>query len=137
MAGEDQLTLSNGTVETMTIIPANGKLQANGNGLHKQQEQQQPTGQHNNNGSLDAPNCKELELENGKLVASMDEKSNSFQTDFDDDETTCGWGPFRPKWLQRLATKQMFLVIFCITWVSSFNLYRVVEIYALIGTSQY
>ncbi|XP_001601987.2 solute carrier organic anion transporter family member 74D [Nasonia vitripennis] len=114
MAGEDTLTLSNGTVETMTIIPANGKIQANGNGLHKQ-----PTQQTNNNGSL-VSNGKELEIvavENDKLVSSLDEKSICFQNDFDDGDTCCGWGPLRPRWLQRFATKQMFLFTFCITWV--------------------
>lgn len=110
-AGEDQLTLSDGggTTETTTIIPANGKLE-NGNGLHKQKL--------DNNGSA-VPNDKELEIvavEDGKLV--IDEKSSGVATDFDDEDTFCGWGPFRPKWMQRFATKQMFLVIFCMTWVS-------------------
>lgn len=110
MAGEDQLTLSNGTTpETMTIIPTNGKVTTNGNGIHKQQD--------NNNGT----NGKESEVimvENGKTNV-IDEKS----IDYYDDETTCGWGPFKPRWLQRLATKQMFLVIFCATWVN-FGKYR-------------
>ena len=115
MAGEDQLTLSDGgTVpDVMTIIPTNGsKLhQANGNGI-----------KHNNiNGSI-IPNGRDLKIvtvDNGKLaaIAAADEKSTSFHTDFNDEETSCGWGPFKPRWLQRLATKQMFLVIFCITWV--------------------
>ena len=119
MAGEDQLTLSDGgTVpDVMTIIPTNGsKLhQANGNGI-----------KHNNiNGSI-IPNGRDLKIvtvDNGKLaaIAAADEKSTSFHTDFNDEETSCGWGPFKPRWLQRLATKQMFLVIFCITWVSFFN----------------
>lgn len=117
MAGEDTLTLSNGTVDTMTIIPTNGKIQVNGNGLHKQPTTQQQT---NNNGSL-VPNGKELEIvavDNDNLVSSLDEKTICFDTDFDDGDTCCGWGPIRPRWLQRFATKQMFLFTFCITWVS-------------------
>ncbi|XP_014208402.1 solute carrier organic anion transporter family member 3A1-like [Copidosoma floridanum] len=120
MAGEDQLTLSNGgSGEPVTIIPANGKL-TNGNGVHKDKPRK-----HNNNGSIPAKNgkCKEdqqheiVALENGKGCA--DDKSSSFRTDEleDMDDITCGWGPFKPAWLQVFATKQMFLVIFCATWV--------------------
>lgn len=103
MAGEDQLKVSNGTI---TIIPANGKL-TNGNGLHKESSR-------NNNGAAVNGNGKELDAtENGKLVIAGDDKCELE----DDDETSFGWGPFRPKCLQRFATKQMFLVVFCLTWV--------------------
>lgn len=34
-----------------------------------------------------------------------------------DSDTICGLGPFAPKWLQKFASKQMFLIVFCITWV--------------------
>lgn len=106
MAGEDRQILANGTVEALTIIPAK---MANGNGLI--------CSKHNNNGSI--PNGKQHEngaAENGKLIVP-DEKSSSLHTEFDDADVSCGWGPFRPRWLQYFSTKQAFLVIFCITWV--------------------
>jgi hypothetical protein len=117
MAGEDTLTVSSGEVDTTTIISSNGKL-VNGNGLHNQK--------HNNNSSI-IPNAKELEIaaaENSKLE-KINEKWSNFQTNFEDEDTSCGWGPIRPHWLQRFATKQMFLVIFCVTWVSTkyYNLF--------------
>ncbi|XP_078052369.1 organic anion transporting polypeptide 74D [Augochlora pura] len=107
MAGEDTQILANGNVEVLTIIPPK---MANGNGLICGK-------QHNNNGSI--PNGKLHEIagaENGKLIMP-DEKSNSLHTEFDDADVSCGWGPCRPHWLQYFATKQAFLVTFCITWV--------------------
>lgn len=107
MAGEDTQILANGNVEALTIIPPK---MANGNGLICGK-------QHNNNGSI--PNGKLHEIgatENGKLIMS-DEKSSSLHTEFDDPDVSCGWGPCRPHWLQYFATKQAFLVTFCITWV--------------------
>ncbi|XP_076683347.1 organic anion transporting polypeptide 74D [Andrena cerasifolii] len=107
MAGEDTQILANGNVEALTIIPSK---MANGNGLMCGK-------QHNNNGSI--PNGKLHEIgatENGKLIVS-DEKSSSLQTEFDEGDVSCGWGPCRPHWLQYFATKQAFLVTFCITWV--------------------
>lgn len=35
----------------------------------------------------------------------------------EDDDTECGLGPCAPSWLQSFASKQAFLVVFCITWV--------------------
>lgn len=29
----------------------------------------------------------------------------------------CGLGPFAPAWLQKFASKQSFLIVFCLTWV--------------------
>lgn len=117
MAGEDTQILSNGNVEALTIIPPK---MANGNGLICGDKQ------HNNNGSI--PNGKLHGgiggAENGKLVMNIraeivpDERSNSLQTEFDDADVSCGWGPCRPHWLQCFATKQAFLVIFCLAWVS-------------------
>ncbi|CAK9807117.1 Solute carrier organic anion transporter family member 74D [Anthophora plagiata] len=107
MAGEDTQILANGNVEALTILPPK---MVNGNGLICGK-------QHNNNGSI--PNGKLHEIsamENGKLIMS-DEKSNSLHTEFDDADVSCGWGPCRPHWLQYFATKQAFLVTFCITWV--------------------
>lgn len=106
MAGEDTQILANGTVDALTIIPAK---MANGNGLI--------CSKHNNNGSI--PNGKLHDIgaaENGKLIVA-DEKSSSLHTEFDDADVSCGWGPLRPQWLQYFATKQAFLVTFCITWV--------------------
>ncbi|KAG7189363.1 hypothetical protein KM043_017013 [Ampulex compressa] len=107
MAGEDTQILANGNVEALTIIPPK---MANGNGLICGK-------QHNNNGSI--PNGKLHDIgaaENGKLIVP-DEKSSSLHTEFDDADVSCGWGPCRPHWLQYFATKQAFLVTFCITWV--------------------
>lgn len=112
MAGEDTQILANGNVEALTIIPPK---MANGNGLICSK-------QHNNNGSI--PNGKLHGIggtENGKLIVP-DEKSSSLHTEFDDVDISCGWGPCRPRWLQYFATKQAFLVTFCITWVSTYHL---------------
>ncbi|XP_070167485.1 solute carrier organic anion transporter family member 74D [Polyergus mexicanus] len=109
MAGEDTQILSNGNVEALTIIPPK---MANGNGLICGGKQ------HNNNGSI--PNGKLHggigAAENGKLIVP-DERSSSLHTEFDDADISCGWGPCRPHWLQYFATKQAFLVTFCLTWV--------------------
>lgn len=106
MAGEDTQILSNGNVEALTITKM-----ANGNGVICGK-------QHNNNGSIPNGNLHSIGgTENGKLIVP-DEKSNSLHTEFDDADVSCGWGPCRPHWLQYFATKQAFLVTFCITWVS-------------------
>ncbi|XP_044256560.1 solute carrier organic anion transporter family member 74D [Tribolium madens] len=34
-----------------------------------------------------------------------------------DSDTECGLGPFAPQWLQMFASKQAFLIVFCIAWV--------------------
>lgn len=114
MAGEDTQILSNGNVEALTIIPPK---MANGNGLICGK-------QHNNNGSIPNGNLHGIGgAENGKLIVP-DEKSNSLHTEFDDADVSCGWGPCRPHWLQYFATKQAFLVTFCITWVSTLAINR-------------
>ncbi|KAL0124702.1 hypothetical protein PUN28_006509 [Cardiocondyla obscurior] len=109
MAGEDTQILSNGNVEALTIIPPK---MTNGNGLLCGDKQ------HNNNGSI--PNGKLHGgiggTENGNLIVP-DERSSSLHTEFDDADVSCGWGPCRPHWLQYFATKQAFLVTFCLTWV--------------------
>ena len=99
--------LSNGTVDAMTIIPPNGKM-TNGNGVI--------CINHNGNGKISNGKSRE----NGKSTIPLDEKSASFDTDFVDVEVTCGWGVFRPRWLQIFASKQVFLAIFCLTWVRNF-----------------
>ena len=111
MAGEDTQILANGTPEVLTIIPSSEKL-TNGNGLL--------CTKHNNNGSI--PNGKVLDIvagENGKLFVPNDEEFNSLHAEFDEADVSCGWGPCKPHWLQFFATKQAFLVTFCITWVST------------------
>lgn len=35
----------------------------------------------------------------------------------DDSDTECGLGPLAPQWLQMFASKQAFLIVFCIAWV--------------------
>ncbi|RZB39960.1 solute carrier organic anion transporter family member 4C1 [Asbolus verrucosus] len=35
----------------------------------------------------------------------------------DNSDTECGLGPFAPHWLQMFASKQAFLIVFCIAWV--------------------
>ncbi|XP_015111203.1 solute carrier organic anion transporter family member 3A1 [Diachasma alloeum] len=110
MAGENVQILADGTVHV--IMSPTEKL-SNGIGdVH--------CNKHNNNGTITLPNGKVLEItavENGKLIANGDEKSNSLQTEFDEADISCGWGPCRPNWLQLFATKQAFLVTFCLTWV--------------------
>ncbi|KAK0180527.1 hypothetical protein PV327_006154 [Microctonus hyperodae] len=111
MAGEDTQILANGTADAvLTIIPS--EKMTNGN------SDLQCKNKLNNNGSM--ANNKTLEFtsgENGKLITVGDEKSNSLHTEFDDADISCGWGPCRPHWLQFFATKQAFLVTFCLTWV--------------------
>ncbi|CAG5101777.1 Similar to Oatp74D: Solute carrier organic anion transporter family member 74D (Drosophila melanogaster) [Cotesia congregata] len=110
MAGEDTQIIANGTVNVLTIIPTE-KMSNDTVEMHNKL---------NNNKSITNGNGKVLEitaLENGKLLAVGDEKSNSLHTEFDDVDVSCGWGLFRPFWLQYFATKQAFLVIFCLTWV--------------------
>lgn len=111
------LSLSKDASEThpLTIIPANGKPIINGiakNGKEKNGKQ------HNNNGSA-IPNGKELKIttvENGKDNGLYNgEKYDEFD---DDEDMKFGWGSFRPQWLQWMATKQMFLFVFCAIWVS-------------------
>lgn len=114
MAGEDTQIIANGTVNVLTIIPSE-KMSNDTVEMHNKL---------NNNKSITNGNGKVLEitaLENGKLLAVGDEKSNSLHTEFDDVDVSCGWGLFRPFWLQYFATKQAFLVIFCLTWVSLLN----------------
>ncbi|XP_036144680.1 solute carrier organic anion transporter family member 74D [Monomorium pharaonis] len=109
MAGEDTQILSNG-VDALTLIESS--KMTNGNGLICGDKQ------HNNNGSI--PNGKLHGgiggTENGNLIVP-DERSSSLHTEFDDADVSCGWGPCRPHWLQCFATKQAFLVTFCLTWV--------------------
>lgn len=111
MAGEDTQILANGTADAvLTIIPS--EKMTNGT------SDLQCKNKLNNNGSI--TNNKTLEFtsgENGKLITVGDEKSNSLHTEFDDADISCGWGPCRPHWLQFFATKQAFLVTFCLTWV--------------------
>ncbi|XP_022914735.2 solute carrier organic anion transporter family member 74D [Onthophagus taurus] len=35
----------------------------------------------------------------------------------DSSDTECGLGPCAPSWLQKFASKQMFLTVFCLAWV--------------------
>lgn len=35
----------------------------------------------------------------------------------DDSDTECGLGPCAPQWMQVFASKQAFLIVFCIAWV--------------------
>lgn len=84
---------------------------ANGNGVI--------SNNHNGNGKISNIKSHDLGVvENVKSVIPMDEKPASFPTDFIDEEVSCGWGLFRPRWLQAFATKQVFLAIFCLTWVN-------------------
>lgn len=47
-------------------------------------------------------------------------KSQCFLNSTDEnheDDIKCGWGPCTPVWMQPFASKQMFLIVFCVTWV--------------------
>lgn len=37
--------------------------------------------------------------------------------DFTDSETECGLGPCAPNWMQTFASKETFLIVFCLSWV--------------------
>lgn len=55
----------------------------------------------------------------GKLQADCDMDA-CCDTDADtetDQDMECGLGPCTPRWLQRFASKQAFLMVFCIAWV--------------------
>lgn len=119
MAGEDTQILANETVDSLTIISPNSKLlcgPGNGvicNGMNNK---------HNNNGLV--PNGKSLNeviVSNGKNANAVNEgierDSNVTNPDFDNEDVSCGWGPCTPKWMRCFASKQAFLVTFCITWV--------------------
>nr|CAD7200701.1 unnamed protein product [Timema douglasi] len=46
------------------------------------------------------------------------DENEQFDTDINNaEDLNCGLGPCAPKWLQIFASKQAFLVTFCITWV--------------------
>lgn len=60
-------------------------------------------------------NLTDSHCENRKSQCFTLMRSNSELTDKND--TECGLGPCAPKWLQIFASKQAFLVVFCITWV--------------------
>lgn len=49
---------------------------------------------------------------NGTLAAAAQEES-----DDDEEDLRCGLGVLSPRWMQYFASKQAFLVTFCITWV--------------------
>lgn len=57
----------------------------------------------------------DLNCDNPKSQCFTLMRSNSELSDNND--TECGLGPCAPKWLQIFASKQAFLVVFCITWV--------------------
>ncbi|XP_018573157.1 solute carrier organic anion transporter family member 3A1 [Anoplophora glabripennis] len=48
--------------------------------------------------------------------ADIIRSNGDLRSDIDSD-TECGLGPCAPNWLQRFASKQAFLIVFCIAWV--------------------
>jgi hypothetical protein len=63
----------------------------------------------------------ERSLKNGSgggqvVVVDWAEKKRP-EDEVDGSEYQCGLGPFRPSWIQPFASKQAFVVIFCLTWV--------------------
>lgn len=71
------------------------------------------------NGHREPEECanltEDMNCDNPKSQCFTLMRSNSELTDNND--TECGLGPCAPKWLQVFASKQAFLVVFCITWV--------------------
>lgn len=63
----------------------------------------------------------ELPEEQTALTQNDEYKNECFSNsdgDFtDDSDTECGLGPCAPNWLQTFASKQAFLIVFCIAWV--------------------
>ncbi|XP_044741368.1 solute carrier organic anion transporter family member 74D [Chrysoperla carnea] len=62
----------------------------------------------------DLNNCRKPDPDGTSPDWPVDSKELQLE---DDSDTICGLGPFRPEWLQVFASKQAFLVVFCITWV--------------------
>ncbi|XP_050313378.1 solute carrier organic anion transporter family member 74D [Anthonomus grandis grandis] len=48
---------------------------------------------------------------------SNDDVGAQSDTDDDESETRCGWGPCSPSWCKMFASKQVFLAVFCMAWV--------------------
>lgn len=90
----------------MTVIGSNEKMNEDGLISNKL----------NNNSKI--LNGQNYELANGKngTHTSPPEKA-AIEFDDTDEDVLCGWGPYEPPWLQFFATKQAFLVCFCIAWV--------------------
>lgn len=86
---------SNGTKASNNNAPTNGnaRLHAHDDDHHLPSEQTQ----------LTLPQSKSFSV-NG-------------DADFDESDTECGLGPCAPNWLQKFASKQAFLMVFCIAWV--------------------
>jgi len=55
-------------------------------------------------------------MENGETDAGGERAEGEGESE-DEEELRCGLGVFSPAWMQMFASKQTFLVIFCITWV--------------------
>ncbi|KAG5895478.1 hypothetical protein JTB14_011176 [Gonioctena quinquepunctata] len=70
----------------------------------------------NNNGPTN-----ELPDEQTNLTQTLDEFHHKTECtgslSDDDSDMQCGLGPCTPSWLQRFASKQAFLFVFCIAWV--------------------
>ncbi|KAJ8983526.1 hypothetical protein NQ317_012017 [Molorchus minor] len=81
----------------------------------------------NNNDHTEQPCAKENEIpeEHTSLTQETDNqhhrsdrhRSNGNIREEVDSDTICGLGPCTPSWLQRFASKQAFLLVFCIAWV--------------------
>lgn len=57
------------------------------------------------------------DLHNNCQKDSWNPKEGAVVLQEEEPETVCGLGPFAPEWMQSFASKQAFLVVFCITWV--------------------
>ncbi|XP_046737187.1 solute carrier organic anion transporter family member 74D [Diprion similis] len=113
MAVGDGQMLGDETVDSLTIIsPSSILLSGPGSGVICN-----TISKHNNNGLM--PNGKPIEIvSNGKPQAGDKNSNGTTTVEFSDEDVSCGWGSlFTPKWMQCFASKQAFLVIFCITWV--------------------
>ncbi|EEB20468.1 conserved hypothetical protein [Pediculus humanus corporis] len=78
-----------------------------------------------NYGKLDLSICRgDAQLPSNLPPSDVSTNENEESDDEDqqndnesDDDLKCGLGVFSPKWMQVFASKQAFLVTFCITWV--------------------
>jgi hypothetical protein len=52
-----------------------------------------------------------------KLFSTYISKKNLDTFDDGEDDYSCGFGPFRPEWIQRFATKKAFMVVFTLLGV--------------------
>ncbi|XP_067009126.1 solute carrier organic anion transporter family member 74D [Anabrus simplex] len=119
----DGLTLSGGGGDACTSLISDaikGSINSTedrlkGNGAYYEVLEQEDGTKSNNNGK--APMHNGSVRVNGHPPQEGEATEDEEHDETNDEDLKCGLGPCAPKWLQVFASKQAFLVIFCITWV--------------------